>query len=162
MISNYATGRCTTVFIPSELPVFKPSKLRSFSYWAISHSFHIERATTIFILDVYHSFHTELAATLFIVSELQSISYRAIYHSFHTKQSTSFLTERATIFSLYFTSLHFIFDKFSVHFWLFTSLCFVSLHFSMISSTLYFLLIQFNYHFPYPLFKCDCFAGEIS
>jgi hypothetical protein len=30
----------------------------------------------------------------------------------------------------------------------------------MISSTLYFLLIQLNYHFPYPLFKSDWFAGE--
>jgi len=30
----------------------------------------------------------------------------------------------------------------------------------MISSTLYFLLIQLNYHFPYPLFKSDWFVGE--
>ena len=36
-----------------------------------------------------------------------------------------------------------------------TSLDFASLHFSMISSTLYFLLMQLNYHFPYPLFKSD-------
>jgi len=34
--------------------------------------------------------------------------------------------------------------------------------FSMISSTLYFLLIQLNYHFPYPLSKSDWFAGENS
>ena len=27
----------------------------------------------------------------------------------------------------------------------------------MISSTLYFLSIQLNYHFPYPLFKSDCY-----
>ena len=30
----------------------------------------------------------------------------------------------------------------------------------MISSTLHFLLVQPNYHFPYPLFKSDRFAGE--
>jgi len=77
MIWKYATGRCTTVFIPSELPVFKPSELRSFSYWVINHSFHIERATTIFISAVYHCFHTELARTVFIRSYLRSFSYWA-------------------------------------------------------------------------------------
>ena len=30
----------------------------------------------------------------------------------------------------------------------------------MISSTLCFLLVQLNYHFPYSLFKSDWFAGE--
>jgi len=38
----------------------------------------------------------------------------------------------------------------------------VSLHFSMISRILYFLLIQLNYHFPNPLFKGYLFAGENS
>jgi len=32
----------------------------------------------------------------------------------------------------------------------------------MISSTLYFLLIQLNYKFPYPLFKSDWFTREIN
>ena len=39
--------------------------------------------------------------------------------------------------------------------YIFTSLYAASLHFSMISSTLYFLLIQLNYYFPCPLFKSD-------
>ena len=44
----------------------------------------------------------------------------------------------------------------------FTSLDTASLHFSMISRTLYFLLIPLNYHFPNPLFKGYLFAGEYS
>jgi len=64
----------------------------------------------------------------------------------------------ASFTSLCITLLYFILDNFSLHFRLFTSLDFPSLHFSMISST----LIQFNYHFPYPPFKNEWFAGEIS
>jgi len=55
--------------------------------------------------------------------------------------------------SLYWTSLCPTLDNFSLHFRHFTSLDTASLQFSMISSTLYFLLIQLNYHFPYPLYK---------
>jgi len=43
-------------------------------------------------------------------------------------------------------------DNFSLHFRLFTSLDSASPHFSMVSSTLYFLLIHLSYHFPYPSF----------
>jgi hypothetical protein len=52
--------------------------------------------------------------------------------------------------------------EFSLQFRLFTSLDSASVHFSMISRTLYFLLIQLNYHFPNLLFKGYWFAGENS
>jgi len=64
--------------------------------------------------------------------------------------------------SLYCTSLPSTLDDFTLHFRLFTSLDSTFLHFSMISSIFYFLLIQLNYHFLFPLFKSDWFAGENS
>jgi len=72
---------------------------------------------------------------------------------FTSPHSTSLFSVHFT--SLYCTSLPSTFDNFSLHFRLFTSLVSASLHFSMTSSTLYFLLIQLNYHFPYPLFKSN-------
>jgi len=71
-------------------------------------------------------------------------------------------TSLASFTSLYCTSINSAFDNISLHLGLSTSLQSASLQFSMISTTLYFLLVQLNYHFTYPLFKSDWFAGETS
>jgi len=45
---------------------------------------------------------------------------------------------------------------------IFTSLHFISLHFSMIFRKLYFSLIHLNNQFPYPLFKAFSLQGRVS
>jgi len=87
-----------------------------------------------------------------------SIKTRSPLHSFISLYCTSLHLIQihfASFTSLCFTSLPFIFDKFSL-----TSIRFSTI-FDDFQHTL-FTLIQPNYHFPYPLFKSDWFARENS
>jgi len=119
-----------------------------------------------FLQSLIHScFHPSLSLLITLLLLLTfSIKTRSsppppILH-FTSPHSTSLCFFHFT--SLYCTSLHSTLNNFSLNFRLFNSLYAASLQFLMISSTLYFLLIQLSYHFPYPLFKSNWFAGENS
>ena len=117
-----------------------------------------------FLQSIIHPrFHPSLS--LLTAYSPYNLSHKNSFPSFPVLHCTSpHFSSRCFVHftSLYCTLLHFTLDSFSLHFRFCTSLDSASLHFSMISSTLYLLLIQLNYHFPYPLFKSVCFAGENS
>ena len=100
---TFHTRPSTTVFILSDVPLFLPSELRSFSYRVIYHSFRSLLAKSFSYWAIYHSFHILRATIVFIQGDLPrfsyranyQFSYRASYDRFHTWRSTSFHNDRA-------------------------------------------------------------------
>jgi len=111
----------------------------------------------LFIHSRFHSTHSLLITTPINVLIKDSSPFPTLH--FTSLHSTSLCFVHFT--SLYCTSPHTSLNNFSLNFRIFTSLYSASLQFSMITSTLYVLLIQLNYHFPYPHLKVIGLQGRI-